>query len=153
MDRGGKKEKRQGRNPLQCAKHAQLSFDLLQALKGRTFIRSGFSTEWALISVSAVPHCWVAFCACSHRANVMRVMNSEYFFFFFFFLGGGGGGASDLHDDLFCKVDNMFLVLRKKNKPETRMTASVLKQDPNTEKVQKNVIHWDKTQAGCVLSE
>ena len=83
-----KKIKRQGRNPLQCAKHAQLSFDLLQALKGRTFIGSGFSTEWALISVSAVPYFWVAFCACSHRANVMRVMNNEYFFL----RGGGGGG-------------------------------------------------------------
>ena len=26
------------------------------------------------------------------------------------------------------------------------MTASVLKQDPNTRKVQKNAIYWDKTQ-------
>ena len=26
------------------------------------------------------------------------------------------------------------------------MTASVLKQDPNTQKIQKNAIHWDKTQ-------
>ena len=25
------------------------------------------------------------------------------------------------------------------------MSASVLKQDPNTEKVQKNAIYWDKT--------
>ena len=27
------------------------------------------------------------------------------------------------------------------------MTASILKQDPNTAKVQKNAIYWDKTQA------
>ena len=26
------------------------------------------------------------------------------------------------------------------------MTASVRKQDPNTQKIQKNAIHWDKTQ-------
>ena len=28
---------------------------------------------------------------------------------------------------------------------ETTMTASVLKQDPNTEKVQNNATYWDKT--------
>ena len=27
------------------------------------------------------------------------------------------------------------------------MTASILKQDPNTAKVQKSAIYWDKTQA------
>ena len=31
-------------------------------------------------------------------------------------------------------------------KSETRMTASVLKQDPNTRKVHKNAICWDKTE-------
>ena len=33
-------------------------------------------------------------------------------------------------------------------KSETRMTASVLKQFPNTRKVQKQATYWDKTQHG-----
>ena len=32
---------------------------------------------------------------------------------------------------------------------ETRMTASVPKQDPNTQKVQRNAIYWDKKNAIC----
>ena len=31
-------------------------------------------------------------------------------------------------------------------KSETRMTASVLKQDPNTQKVQRSAVYSDKTQ-------
>ena len=38
----------------------------------------------------------------------------------------------------------------KKKKTEIRMTAGVLKQDPNTQKVQKNAIYCDKTQTANV---
>ena len=36
----------------------------------------------------------------------------------------------------------------KKKKSETRMTASILKQDPNTWKIKENFIYYDETQYG-----
>ena len=38
---------------------------------------------------------------------------------------------------------------KKKKRDETRLTASVLKHDPNTWKVKKNAIFQDKTQRAC----
>ena len=48
----------------------------------------------------------------------------------------------------FCLDKTCFETERKEEKtqPETRMTASILKRDPNTQKIKKNTIHWDKTQ-------
>ena len=46
------------KNFLAEGKHLLLYSDLLQTLKGRTFVSSGFSTEGKLISASTVPQCW-----------------------------------------------------------------------------------------------
>ena len=57
----------------------------------------------------------------------------------------------NVHGDGKCyKLFNKKLTAKTywtgKRKSETRMTASVLKQDPNTWKVQKNAAYYDKTQ-------
>ena len=40
--------------------------------------------------------------------------------------------------------------MKKRKKSETRMTASVLKQDPNTSKVKKNATYFAKTRPADV---
>ena len=37
-------------------------------------------------------------------------------------------------------------IAKKSNKSETRMSARVLKQNPNTQRVKKNTIYYNKTQ-------
>ena len=44
------------------------------------------------------------------------------------------------------KNNNNVLITIMKKKSETRMTSSVLKQDPNAQKVKRNAIYYDKTQ-------